>query len=326
MIAAFLLCSAQLGGEEGNRLHWVELELEGPLDSLVLDAGAAGETRVAAELLAGESRRVRLPVPLDPPAVEGGRELALATIHLSTTPSTARARILGLAAGDEDELASLPRTLLRRTRPPVGPARLVASKAEILIVLFAGLAGLARRWRWSARLGVALVLGVIAAASALARASGPTSVRVIEGDLGAGAWLEVRGAHAELELAGLERLEVDPPGSRLSIEIDGLDHPGVVRAKGASLYGIRRESGPGPGLEQGSNPFVRALLVWSREAGGPWRFLGLLPPLGPPPASPPDPRVAPGWLVGALTSSRSAWVGRLESAEAQEYLRVLFAP
>ena len=76
LAVAFLggVASAAAHGPEDNRLWRLDLELEGPLTEVVLDAGPAGRTRVVAELVRGERRRLSVPVPVRSPF--GADELA----------------------------------------------------------------------------------------------------------------------------------------------------------------------------------------------------------------------------------------------------------
>src|SRR5207244_1927436 len=45
-----------------SRARLAEIEIEGPLSEVVLDLGPAGSTRILGELVAGESRRLSVPL------------------------------------------------------------------------------------------------------------------------------------------------------------------------------------------------------------------------------------------------------------------------
>ena len=53
-----------VAGLQENALHHLELRVEGPLRGVQLSCGQAGKTLWRGEIMAGESRTLRLPVPL----------------------------------------------------------------------------------------------------------------------------------------------------------------------------------------------------------------------------------------------------------------------
>lgn len=291
-----------------NRSWMVDLELEGPLEELVLDCGDAGESRVRAELVAGERRRVSVPVPARVPL---GPD-ALASVPLPDLASPiggGSARVLRWSEVQPVRRTQALVALLARPRPPLpgGPA---FPGLGVLAVAGAGwiLAASLRR-RPVLALGVSLLTaGGVAALGGLEGAPSD-GIRLI--DANDGRALEIRAARGSLALPA-ERVEVLPAGSPLVFTV-ALSGEGIAgtRTAGACLLGL--DVVRPPELSPDRNGFGDLAACWVRTPDGRWRAHGAwgLGSALPAATAPSRPDAAPpGWLGTGLPAGRSVLVGR----------------
>jgi hypothetical protein len=304
VIAALLLTFALQG--EGTRLWWLELELAGPCAEFTLDCGAEGATRVRGPFLAGEGRRLRVPVPVRSPL--GAEGLALLTLP---QVRGVEAREIGWSAEQPDaELVRAARALLARARPPAGGAVVVAGRAEVLLVAFLLPVLLVLRRRTLVLSLVALAGGTFVFLRTRAATAQTSAVELREFDLAAGEALRVRSALDELELP-TTRLEVLPEGTALAFDFAPDVRSGTVRARGATLCALERFTTPAElGSALDSEGFVES---WVRAPSGAWTAHGAWPAGGPPPPARAGLASPPGWLVGALPPGVGLLVGRTDA-------------
>ncbi len=308
---AFLLLVSE------NRARLAEIEIAGPVRDLALWLGAAGETRLAGELLSGERVRLVVPLPVREPAGSLRPELRWEGSDSLDSPGESRgsARFLGwspdLAAA---ELERLPPGVRARSRPPVEPPEIRAPWAALAVLPACFVLGIALRRRRVASLALAiagsgLVLGL--AWPRVARA--PRNVTVLESDAESPLGLEVRATWEQIEVgaADLERavLEVLPAEARI-LWTGSLPRDAAWRASssGSALFLLRpfeRSEHACIREENRSRPLAE---TWVREDGewtarGPWS-VGV--PLPPPEEGPPP----PGWLVAGLPQGVPVLLGR----------------
>jgi len=338
VLAALALCA--LPSAE-NRAFRVELELVGPLQDVVLDAGEEGRTRVVGPLREGERRRTALPVPLIVPGGLAALDSVDPALALELEVRGAgSAELLGWSeAQPAAGLADLPLGLIARPRPPVprGPRERVAPPPSLLLACGAvSLAALLVRRR-AARAALALFGGLACYALALgARAESDSARVVLEGDLAVpdpgGAWVLVAAAAGDLrfphgidgtgwtEGAWFDALEVGPRGARLEYELPLAPGPpaGGPRAfvvgtgTGDGLHGLSRVRFAELPLLRTENRSLDLTAGWSRSGSGPWRAHGPWPAGRPLPAALPDGVGAapPGWLVAGLPQGAEVFCGR----------------
>jgi hypothetical protein len=310
-----LYAIAREAGREGSfggawDVEPAQLALEGPLDGLRLRTAGGLATQVELELLAGEQRRLVVPLAV-PPGLP--RELALGALELTFEPAAGTARC---APADPEPRPVLSPALLARPRPaPLAPreplpvALVGLSAASVLVAAF----GVAVRGR---RIGFAGLAGLVALALFLRvrrapEAHGTTVIELamladeapllvagallrsasggFEGSTGQVARLEIVGAAAPPEL----QVDARPGGAadRFSLAVPS----GLVRAwerlDAEPWSGVLLEGRPRPSLEG----------LWERAPNGSWG------PLGPWPADETRPRAPdgalpdlPAWLAGGL--------------------------
>ena len=157
MSALVLLAAGAVQAGE-NRLWTVELELRGPAAEVRLDCGSDGTTRFLGPFLAGEDRRLTVPVPVRSPlGAEALASLPLPRAELVPAGSGGAVRMLGWSpAQPAEELARRAGALLGRGRRECERAAVRAEAAEVLAVLLAGavVVGVRRRSSpraWSSR-------------------------------------------------------------------------------------------------------------------------------------------------------------------------------
>lgn len=290
--------------ERTSRARAGAVELGGPLESAIFESAGA-RTRVRARLVRGERLVVQLPFasarpdPVRPPRLvalepEGGRAQFVAWAAPPTPPS---ARLAGRA-----------RAPLRPAAPRPRSAALAAA-----LGLFALVLGLRRRPP------LALAVGV---AGALVLARGPwvaggwrPSARVLEG--GPEGWLAVDSAYGRLEMEPDPAPWIETSPASAALAFDATLAPSGVRwgleAEGALVHRVRSFDAAGLALEPTANRWADLEAVWTREAGGLWRFRGAWPAGAP---LPPEigPQAPPGWLVVGLPSGGPGLVGRFAAA------------
>ena len=318
IVVALLLVALTAGGE--NRLWWVDLELEGPLDEIRLDAGPDGATVVALSLVPGERRRLAVPLPVRSPL--GAAALGTLSLPELVAVGEGTARWLGWSEEQPAErIERLPAALRDRPRPPLALAAPRAGLGELAVLVAFFVAGFALRRRASAALVVSLVGAAIVAPFA---ARGPRSepeLVLLELELAEGHALRVQVARDRLALPA-ERLEVEPAHARLELvlELVGDRLRGFVTAPETRLYGLRAEGAAALGPD--ANGLVDFTATWVRSADGAWSAhgawrRGAALPAPAPPAQAGDP---PGWLRTGIPPGRAVLLGRLES-EASAWVR-----
>ncbi|MEW6072177.1 MAG: hypothetical protein AB1726_06205 [Planctomycetota bacterium] len=304
-LAALVLLATRPAAEE-NRAWPLALSLRGPLEEVVLDCGEEGRTRIELVLLPGETLELVVPVPVRPPG--GAAGLARLVPPAVELRGGGAAVVQGWTLlSPAEDWASLPPGLRARPRPPVPGSALRAGAAELALVALAFVLG------WGGRrkgvLGPAAGLGAGAAVLALTLARAPERavVTLLEGDLGSGAWMAVRGARDTLEgVAGA--LERRPAGGAIEfrVRVEGAAVRTAARAPGAELFAVRPLADPERGA---AGPFGLGVLdaSWRRGADGRWRAED-----GEPPA----------WLQSGLPAGVEALLGRRGPLEAAVWLRV----
>lgn len=305
---------------------WVRME--GPLEGLRVEAGGP-PTRVELSLGPGEVRLAPLPVegpPLGRPGALGPGELTLTPLPEGGAGRAwvleweAPLQTLPPVALDPRSPGSTPalERLSRRSRPPLAPARITASGADLALVLALALGGLALRRRPLSAVGLGLAgAALICVLPAAQRATG--EVRVLEGDLGSGAWIEVRSALGRLPLETRELAlpATRPEGCERSFWVE-LGGPGPERwwalAPGCGLSLARRV--PAPGLDLERNDLGRLEPLWLRTVDGHWEARAPWEPgRPPPPVLPPGSRPPPpAWLAASLPQGRLVLVAGLARA------------
>lgn len=299
MIAALLLACVAQG--DGNRLWWLELDLAGACDEFTLDCGADGATRVRGPFLAGEGRRLRVPVPVRSPLGAEG----LALLPLPQVRGV-EARALRWSAEQPDaELVRSARALLARGRPPAGGGPARAGRPEVLLVAFLLPVLLYLRRRWLACVLVALAGGAFVFVRTRAQPAQRELVELHDLDLAAGAALRVRAARDELELPRT-RLEARPDGVALAFDFAPDGRPGTVRARGATLCAFEPLA-PASSAELASAGLVATFV---RAPSGTWTAHGPWPAGAPLPPEQVGALAPPGWVVGVLPPGTGLLVGQ----------------
>jgi hypothetical protein len=310
-----------------TRARLAQIEVIGPLRDLELSVGAAGTTRVAGELLAGERQRLVVPVPVrsssphDPPpriswpASEGVEEAGL---------GRGSARFLGWGARPS-AVEELPAGLLARPRPPVesDPVRLPLATLALLPGAFVLALAIRRRRVPSilVSLGSAGLVLVLAGRRGETSEVGPRETWILELARGSAVGLEVRTSfgRATLEAHALAEtaLVTDPEDAR--VVWDGSFQAGAAwtaRAPRAIFHTLRAVPSAAFDFAPDANRVGPLAQSWVRDGGawtarGPWRLGERLPAPreGPPP---------PGWLAAGLPQGVGVLLGRLESADPKE--------
>ena len=298
----------------------VEVELVGPCPNTTLSAGFES-TRLDLHLKAGETRRFEAPY--------------LSRVRLGGDGATPRLRAAILSRGtrlspesgesppdwEQLPLALQSRSLptLKVTRPVVGSTRLIWMAAALLLVL-----ALRRRPWAAAAVGAGAAALVFWLPEPVVEGH---SVRVLEGDVESGRWLEVRGARDSLALPDpavgwLRHLPQNRELELVAVESDS-ELGWTASARGARVYHLREL----PGLraptraESGGHRFEEA---WLREATGTWQALGPWAPGAPLPQSIPSAGAPPGWLVAGLPQGVPILVGHLaDGLERDAWMRLV---
>ncbi len=306
---ALLLVLASGGALAGeNRLHWVEVELRGPLEEVCFDCGHDGATRLRARLAPGEELEVLVPLPLRDPVVNGDPSLrprpriqvlgAGRVILGALVPDSAQARFERLPPG-----------LRARSRPPVGPGGAHARAPELLLVVAAFLLARSRsRLFLVAGSSLACILVFVLASR---RIPGSAAYRVVEIDVESPAWFEVEASAGTLSLPR-ERLEVEPAHATVQFELElrAGEVRGIARSPGSRLYGILLGTGAIP--TRGRNDGRDFEGAWSRDADGGWRDHGAWKRGVPLPEASPARILPPGWLLAGLPPGRGVFLGVTE--------------
>jgi len=298
-----------------SRVAFAEIEIEGPFQRAVVLAGNAGSTLVEGRFGAGETRRILVPVPVDPDI--GRREPTISA-------ASARARFVGWKERDE-RLAELPAALRARPPPLAEPARVRTSLATLFVLAASALVGLWLVRSWRAALAVATVASI--PAFFLARSAFDRdihAVEVLDGIAGSSTWQRTRAAWDEIVLPsrGASFDLVTQPSRALEFEAPlDLARSARARVRATQLIATWPESWPADALARTSNQFAPLAAAWTREEGnwtfrGPWELGAALGPVvsgGPP----------PGWLVAGLPQSVDLVVGELDGVP-RSYVRCTY--
>jgi hypothetical protein len=326
-ILALLACSPQVGSRGFGSL---ELELEGPIERVLVRGAGPPATEILLHVPAGGRRSLDVPLAFAPlPGTEARVELV--------EPGTGRVRA-GRAAHTEWERAweDLPAGLRLRARPPMTPVAPRPGLAPLVILLASlaaalGLRRTAPRSACAAVLVGAACLGWVPLGQGAASAPLASNV-VFEGHGESGAWLRVHGAVGELRIpvegSGAKslplRVEVDPRDAEVSWSVVE-DERGrvlwIARSSRARIFAIEAEPDVGS-LSQERNACADLDRSWSRSADGRWTAHGAWPrgtalpearasaeaveeEAGQPSAAP------PGWLASGLPQGVPVLLGRL---------------
>lgn len=322
VLAALLLgsCFAAPPPDKNSRAWLAEVEIEGPIADIVLDMGASGETRLVGALVAGETRRLSVPLPARAeserftPAI---RSAPLADVHAEAQGAVRFVRWLEPPASDVERL---PPGLRARARPPVARSAAAPSTAALLALAALGLTalGLAERAR------IALLVAVPGAAALwwfepVRSSESAAHVILVEGDSTSPTWLEVEAACDRLEIVppiGAAQIEVWPQGARLVWRVP-LEGGNAFQVFGREVQ-IYRLSAFEPGdrhVDRRRNHWAAMAETWVREAGE-WRAHGSWPlDLALPPALDDGGKnggdAPPGWLASGLPQGPTILVARM---------------
>ncbi|MCA9001344.1 MAG: hypothetical protein KDB61_05440 [Planctomycetes bacterium] len=305
-LAAIWLASALAGsawGQDGagNRFHPVELDLLGPLQSVTVDCGRVGDTRIELELGAGEQRNVRVPLPKAAGSVDWSRDL----------------RWQG--AGRVSAPRNLPMDPVP-TGTPSGPLPLVPETVPVLpMASFLGLLALGlilvfqRRRPWLS-IPISLAGGCLLFLQVgTTPAPSPGCVRLI--DMGEGQrWRVVDSArHALAHKPGQAiELRVQPASAALhwivgedsgSLKIEAQSQGSLLRKLYSVPAGMRH-------LELDLNALCHLDRVWLRGESGVWSALGAWELGQPIPAAIRENEGPPAWLADGLPMGPRILVGR----------------
>ncbi len=304
--AAVVLAAAPSAAQ--SRVRFAEIELVGPLDRAVVDAGAAGETRVESVLAAGESRRLVVPVPARPAQPDP----VLRAFARAGGPAHAQAaRLVGWRDLDA-RYDGLPLALRVRALPAAPGARVRAPVAVLALLLAACVvvASVRARPRAALLLGLAFAAGIGALAARRPPDAG-RAVEVLDGVAGADLWRRARSAVGALELparAPAYELRSEPATARIVLTVPAdAARPPRAEAPGAHLTALWAEPWPADALTESANRLEALDPVWVREEGrwtarAPWPLEAALP--APVAGSPP-----PGWLLSALPQGGRVLIG-----------------
>ena len=325
-------------GAGGDLLEFGRLELRGPLQSVLLEMGSAGQTRVELGLAAGESRELIVPLP--------ARALDEQAPRIQVHPKQGRAVFVGWVNGDERRLeweGYSPR-LRQRTRPPVKPGQIRATLSSLALALATVL--LVIGLRSSPRTAFLLACALGCGSMWLVGAQGDrvaTRMRVMEG-LGTAdgmgtQWLLARSAAGPLGMEAEDclRMEGTQPGRlRWEVALGEWGHSQEAQLDNGTLTALSNLDPQtrrcGPEL----NAWGAMDRVWTRSEDGSWLFHGAWGVGEPLPGAPPEgpstgaPPVLPGWLSAGLPMGKTvlvahmaggAWAGPPRVAREDVWLR-----
>ena len=343
----FLISSASArsySGVGGDLLEFGRLQLHGPLQSVLLEMGSAGQTRVELGLAAGESRELIVPLP--------PRTLDESAPRIQVHPKEGRAIFAGWVNGDERQLEwERHSPLLRqRTRPPVKPGQIRATLPSLALALATAL--LVIGLRSSPRAAFFLACALCCGGVGLVRAQGDrvaTRVRVMEGwgaTNGSGTqWLLARSAAGPLrvEFEDCLRMEGTQSGRlRWEVALGEWGHSQEAQLDNGTLTALSNLDPQNRRCGPDLNTWGAMDRVWTRAEDGSWQFHGAwelgeplpdraleVPALGVPP-------VLPGWLSAGLPMGKKvlvahmaegSWVGPSRAPGEDAWLRwVAWAP
>jgi len=322
-----------------NRAVFVDVEIRGPVDGVVLDVGAAGATRIEGALSSGETRRLSVPVPL---ASESVRVEPRVRIEGAAGDLEGRGGARFVAwRGGPPPLANTSPGLRARARPAIAPATVVVSRAAVLVLVAAFLSVFAvrRRPAWAIAIAALACAATVPLVRAPAR-DAESTVTVLDGDASRDTWRRVDAACDEITVPdGVEAFELatDPPAAPVTW-IVSVDPAGAwrARASGARLFLASEFPAGEERITRAHNHHAELDATWVREDGqwrphGAWRVDAPLPaPIedagstggGTPTTSgtsggdrardgaEPPTGMPPGWLLGALPQGGGFLVAR----------------
>jgi hypothetical protein len=301
-----------VAGLQKNALHHLELRVEGPLRGVQLSCGQAGKTLWRGEIMAGESRTLRLPVPLSATRRE---ELRIQVEGAGT------AELVGWLP----PVKTLPRFLQSRSLSgPVPMVRRLGWSATLLLVA-AGVAvlGLRRRPSWALGVGSLGALALVFCPGPPELGGGILRVFEGQGDGGTPRWLRTDAGVGALEVDGsatlLRVLSAARGQMPLTFTVEeslggedrsiGAEAPAGTRL--AASWAPARSFGALTQEVQGFGPLEQ---VWTRGVGeatpdlwvqrGPWA-LGMPLPEVQPGLAP------PGWLSWGLPQGRGILLAKV---------------
>ena len=306
-----------------NRAWSFDVRLRGPLEEVRFDFGAEGTTRVHAALRAGEELALSLPAPVRSPL--GAVGLAGIPLPPPTLRGSGAVEVGGWSpAPAPTDFDLLPPGLRTRPRPPLAAGRPRAVWGVLALLGLGFVLGFAARRRPGRASLVGVVVGGAVLALTLRSAAPADGVRLLEGDLRARVWFEVRAGLGSLERVE-GRLERLPVGGAVAFDVvlEGGRKRVAARAPGAVLYEVRvltAPAAPDPALFGRGAP---AATWWRDSAGawsrcGPWRWGDPLPA----PLEAPGEEEPPGWLKAGLPPGIDVLLGRLGAEGGGSWLRV----
>ena len=311
----------------GTGVRVAEVDVVGPVSGLVVNSGAAGESRFARAFEAGEKLRIAGPVPVEDAEAPVAPALRWTREESFDAGSIARgsARFAGWR---EDRaaaaIAALPPGLLARPRPPLGAPDVRASPAELALLPACFVLGLALR----RRRGASAAVGVLGAAVVLAlgwprAAATPSTATVLECAAESDAALEVAASFGRVEvpLSDFETCVVEIPDARTRVVWSEIEtDEWSASAAGASIVRLRPFDLGGKRWTRERNAAFPLAETWVREEGtwtarGPWPAGGSIPEprAGPPP---------PGWLQAGLPQGIPILLGRVADAHEPHFVRL----
>ncbi len=315
--ALLTLMLAALPPERSSRAWLAEVALEGPLGGVVLDMGASGETRLVGALVAGETRRLVVPLPARTAGERFTPSIHIAPLADWTAAEQGAARFVRWLEPEDAGIESLPPGLRARARPPVARAVVRASVAALLALAALGVTTLGLAERGRAALLAALVGSAAITWLAPVRASEyEAHVALVEADSQSVAWLAVEAAPDRLDVAPpIDRLtiEVWPPGARLVWRVPlGVEPVLDVSGHDVRLYRLSVFDPGAERIDRSQNRFAPITQAWVREAGE-WRSHGAWP-LGQPLPAPleRDADGPPGWLASGLPQGPAILIARID--------------
>lgn len=336
-VAGVLLGFGALAGSAfaQNRAVFVDVEIRGPVNGVVLDVGAAGATRIEGALSSGETRRLSVPVPLASESVRVEPRVRLEGAA-GDLEGRGGARFVAWRGGPP-ALANTSPGLRARARPAIAPATVAVSRAAVLVLVaaFVSVFAVRRRPAWALAVAALACVATIPLVRAPARDAEAT-VSVLDGDVSRDTWRRVDAACDEITVPeGVDAFELstDPPAAPVTW-IVSMDPGGAwrARASGARLFLASEFPAGEERITRTHNHHAEFDATWVREDGqwrphGSWRVDVPLPspievaaPTGggaAPPAGTQDgdgaaPRTGmpPGWLLGALPQGGGFLVAR----------------
>lgn len=308
VLCGFVLMGLSLAqGEQKNLWNPVRLQLVGPLDSVRIDCGAAGETRLEIPLLSGERRDLQVPLVIEPSFVDSKVDVSWEGSGSVSWPSTGE-----LNAPPYVAHSNLPLPVVPVAAPVLLLPAILGLVALALLLLFL-------------RCKPGLMVAATVAGSALlllqvgdVNPNTPGLVRIIEmgsEDMGsAGSWKVFDSAlDAMPHQPGQSiRLQVKPASAPVTWLVTEQAGSLAIEARAGGAL-LRKQSTMKPGmlrLQKDQNALGNFESSWVREVSGQWTArgpwtLGLALPDPVPGGAQP-----PGWLVTGLPQGPEIWVAR----------------